>query len=460
MGRKTWFSIPRSKRPLPNRINIILTNDTNLHQLSPYPWQLQLPIVGKSLSYDFDSGKTTFFMTFSQFKNFYGRTQANVWVIGGGDIYKLFLNNQDLNLRPNKIYLTEVLDYKPELGCEPDVFFEPMDCSYKLIGHSDQKYDLGTKLHYRFLRYSRVDQIEGCTDEEKYLNLCNQVLEKGNERVNRTGVGTISTFGQQLHFDISETVPLLTTKRVPWKHVIEELLWFMRGDTDAKILQQRGIKIWDGNTSREFLDARGLQHYDEGILGPGYGWLFRFFGAKYSQAFADTSDLEHSKVGGVDQLNYVLRTLHDDPYSRRILMSFWNPPDLDKTSLLPCHFSVQFYVNEIIGKRSLDCHFTMRSNDLFLGHPFNIFSYTVLTYILAMKCDMKPGKLVYTGGDVHVYKNHLEQMKTQLSRVPRPLPKLWVNPDVKYKDWHEIKIDDFDVIGYFPHPPIRAPMAI
>ncbi|NBO99367.1 MAG: thymidylate synthase [Proteobacteria bacterium] len=454
MGRKTWFSIPRNKRPLPDRINIVLTNDPDLHKLSPYPKALSwFPF----LPYDFNTkGKNTYFMTFSQFENFYARTNANVWVIGGGEIYRKFLQSADL--KPQKVYLTEIIDYKPAAGHEPDAFMDALDWSYKLIGHSDKKYDAGTKQSYRFLRYATSGA--NYTDEKRYLDLCEQILKQGNERVDRTGVGTISSFGHQLKFDISETVPLLTTKRVPWKHVIEELLWFMRGDTDAKILQRKGVKIWDGNTSREFLDARGLTNYEEGVLGAGYGWQWRFFGAKYSQAFADTSQIEYGAVGGVDQLNYVLRTLHDDPYSRRILMSYWNPPDFDKTALLPCHYSVQFYVEDRGEQRYLDCHFTMRSNDLLLGHPFNIFSYTVMTYILAVKLGMKPGRLVYTGGDVHIYKNHLEQMETQLSRVPRPFPKLYVNPDVKYKDWHQISIDDFDIIGYFPHPPIRAPMAV
>jgi thymidylate synthase len=267
-------------------------------------------------------------------------------------------------------------------------------------------------------------------------------------------------FGHQISFDISQSIPLFTTKRVPWKSCIEELLWFMRGDTDAKILQHKGVHIWDGNTSREFLDSRGLQHYDAGILGAGYGWQWRFFGANYSQAFADTSEIDRSKIGGFDQLAYVENELRTNPFSRRIMMSYWNPTDFDKTSLLPCHFTCQFYVTERYGERYLSCHFVMRSNDLFLGNPFNIFSYAVLTYILAMRCDMKPDRLVYSVGDAHIYKNHLEQVAEQLHRSPRPFPKLRLNSEVRTKSIDNITVDDFDIVGYFPHPSIRAPMAI
>jgi thymidylate synthase len=186
----------------------------------------------------------------------------------------------------------------------------------------------------------------------------------------------------------------------------------------------------------------------------------RFFGAKYSQAFADTSKVDTSKIGGFDQISYILDLLQNDPFSRRILMSYWNPPDFEKTALLPCHFNVQFYVEELNNQRYLSCHFTMRSNDLFLGHPFNIFSYAVMTYILAAKSNMKPKELVFTGGDVHIYKNHIEQVNEQLNRLNRPLPKLILNPAVKYKDFKDITIDDFNIVGYFPHGMIKAPMAV
>lgn len=307
--------------------------------------------------------------------------------------------------------------------------------------------------------------------EGTYLALARRVLAEGHERLDRTGVGTIGIFCAHMRFDITTSVPLLTTKRVPWKACIQELLWMMRGETDAKVLQRQGVKIWDGNTSREFLDARGLAHYDAGILGPGYGWAMRHFGGQYDPAYADKGAMTPEQAdalascGGVDQLAYVLDLLRNDPYSRRIMMSYWNPTDFDKIALLPCHFACQFYVTPATDSEGdtrpwLSCHLNMRSNDLFLGNPFNLFSYTVLTYILAAKAGMRPKELVWTGGDVHIYSNHVDQMREQLSREPRALPTLVLSEAVKNKDWGDLTIDDFQVVGYNPHPSIAAPMAV
>jgi|UniRef100_A0A6C0ALX5 thymidylate synthase len=447
MGRKTWFSIPRERRPLKDRLNLVLTNDKDLIKLSPYPTFPWCKFT-----------KNVYFITYKQFLDFYKRTSANVFVIGGGQIYDLFLNNKDENLLPQKIYLTEVYDFKPEQGLEPDCFMSHFNERYRLVNVSDKHNDNVYNVTFRFLEYNYYHNYR--TDEKQYIDLCCKVLKNGNERIDRTNVGTISIFGDKMEFDISDTVPLLTTKRVPWKHCIEELLWFMRGDTDTKILQRRGVKIWDGNTSREFLDNKGLTHYDEGILGPGYSWQWRFFGANYSQAFSDTSNVDTSKIGGFDQLQYVIDTLKNDPFNRRIMMSYWNPLHMNEMALPPCHYSVLFYVEEENDEKYLSCLFTMRSNDMFLGNPFNIFSYTVLTYILALKCNMKPRRLVYMGGDIHIYKNHLAQMTEQLNRTPRPLPQLKINSDVKDKAISDITVEDFEIIGYHPHSSIRAPMAI
>lgn len=428
MGHNTWKSI--GSKPLPNRINIILSNSKF-----------------KSLSQD------TYFMDFDQFVGFYNKYLPNVFVIGGSQIYDLFLNHS--SLFPTKLFLTHVYNTTNTKSTQSSVFFDCIGDNYKLISVSEKYYE--QNFVFRFLQYHYTSEP---SQELKYNNLLNTIIHDGTIKTDRTGVGTISTFGQQLHFDISSCVPLLTSKRVAWKSCIEELLWFLRGDTDASILQRKKIKIWDGNSSRSFLDSRKLYHYPDGTLGPVYGWQWRFFGSEYYPEFANTNEISINNIGGFDQIQYVINELKTNPHSRRILVSAWNPPDLRKMALPPCHYSFQFYVREINKTKFLDCHFIMRSTDSTLGLPFNLFSYTVLTYIIALKVDMKPGKLVYTGSDVHIYQNHTFQVVEQLQRSFRPLPKLLLNPDIKIKDFHEISIDDFDIVGYFPHPAIKMEMAV
>lgn len=436
MGSKTWFSLPKKSQPLKNRINLVLTNDTKLHKLSP------LPKNGKYI-------EQVYYLTFEQFEIFYKKTNANVFIIGGGMIYNKFLSS----MKPDKIYLTEIYIDK-QFILDADIFVDVFDKNYKLISISEKKYfDL---VAYRHLVYDKdVDNIQ--QSDEKYIQLCKDVLQNGEHRIDRTMTGTVSTFGQQVHFNISKTIPLLTTKFVPWRHVIEELLWFIRGDTDTKILSNKGVKIWDSNTSREFLDSRGLYYYDQGILGKGYGWQWRFYGAKYHQLLANTAIINRKSIGGFDQLQYIIDEIKNNPSSRRILMCYWNPCDLEQTALPPCHYSCQFYVHN---DKKLDCHFTMRSTDCGLGLPFNIASYSILTYIIAMKCGLTPGKLVYTGGDVHIYKNHIKVLSEQLKRESRPEPYLILNDEIKNKNLEDITIADFDIIGYFPHPAVKMVMAV
>lgn len=434
MGRKTWDSLPTTHKPLTNRINIILTHDKSLTN--------PLPMLGY-LQYN-----TAYFTTFEWFTDFYKAYCPKVFIIGGAEIYK-----QCMDLNPEYIFLTEVYNYT---GSEPNVFMDKIPYTYKLYEFSPRHRDETSDLEYRFLNYHLEPHHQ--SQEYKYLDLCKYVLQYGNERPDRTGVGTIGIFGTQLHFDISEEIPLLTTKRVAWKHCVEELLWFLRGDTDAKILQQRGVRIWNGNTSRDFLDSRGLNHYDEGILGPGYGWCWRYFGAPYDQKFANTSN--GRPTGGMDQIQYVLNELQNNPFSRRILVSAWNPTQMDEIALMPCHYSFQFYVEEIQHQKYLSCHFIMRSNDLGCGLSFNLLSYAVLTYIIALKCDMKPKNLVYSCSDVHIYNTHIEALQNQIQRTPTVAPKLVVNPKVKEKSFEEMCIKDFDIVGYYPDPYIKMEMAV
>jgi len=298
------------------------------------------------------------------------------------------------------------------------------------------------------------------SNEQGYLDLLNYIVKNGEERQDRTGTGTLSIFAPlPLKFDLSNgLLPLLTTKRVPIKAVIEELLWFLRGDTDAKILQEKGVKIWDGNSSRDFLDSRGLS-YPDGVLGSVYGFQWRHFGAKYKEEYADTSKLPkevHEKIGGFDQVKYVEDLIKNDPTSRRIFMSAWNPFDLDKMALPPCHVSCNFYVSQ--GKY-LSCHMYQRSVDMFLGLPFNIASYSILTCILAKKCGLEPKELTISFGDAHVYLNHLPQVKEQLSRVPYDSPTIQL-ANIKDKEYHELFLDDFKINDYKCHSRIIAKMAV
>lgn len=779
MGRKTYFSIPSKYRPLKNRINLVLTRDPELLKLSPIPKDLSLV-------------KDVYYTDLDTFKRVYIKYNPNVFIVGGSELYNMFLGQAD------RLYITHVQtndckDIKFNIGEEPDTFMNHFNAEYKLVGMTE-KYNYNS-LSYRILYYNLSKKM---SEEYKYLNMMNNILTNGNERIDRTGVGTISMFGTQMRYDISQTIPLLTTKRVPFKTIVEELLWFCRGDSDAKILQKKGIKIWNGNTSRDFLDKRGLYHYPEGIIGPQYGFLWRHFGAKYSSSFADTSQVDTSLIGGFDQLKYVEDLLKNDPFSRRIMISAWSPDRLDeqvlpscfpagtlvltdngyknienvlitdklfthkgnwknivnlqqreyndymfefklqynsrpikatkehpflvkksgkdiywceakdittdhmmclpinKKSIVPtfsvirginnergnelymdylmlesmlfeptlintkeykilthkdewillgyflrngrinlesisfnlvfngnellhyynmfnnlldlsfayengesviytcndiiwfnimksfgdiynqripewiqdasneyiewflesytqnniytstfsvdvayglqrlyaklgrmlsieqftdlniynmrvmsleesktyvdcnyiyydiskinktkdmttvynfeveednsytvenitvhnCHFNIQFYVTEENKERYLSCMFVMRSNDFDTANNYNVICYTLLTYILAKKYNMKPKELIYVAGDTHIYKNHIEQVKEQLTRTPRPFPKVVVNDAVKHKDWSEITVDDFELIGYFPHPTIKIPMAI
>ena len=445
MGRKTYFSIPNQYRPLSDRINIVLTRDPELVKLSPVPKNLELV-------------KDIYYTDMDTFKRIYHKYNPNVFVIGGSELYNLFLSQAD------RLYITQVQtedgkDVKFTEGEEPDTFMNHFTSDYNLIGMSEKYKGVykDTSLSYRVLHYRLSEKM---TEEYKYLNFMNNILSNGNERSDRTGTGTVSLFGNQMRFDISKTIPLLTTKRVPFKTIVEELLWFCRGDTDAKVLQKKGIKIWDGNTSRDFLDNRGLFHYPEGIIGPQYGFLWRHFGAKYSHSFADTSQCDPSLIGGFDQLKYVEDLLRRDPFSRRIMISAWSPDRLDEQVLPSCHYSIQFYVTEENGERYLSCMFTMRSNDFDTANNYNLICYSILTYILAKRHNMKPKEIIYTCGDAHIYKNHIEQVKEQLTRIPRPFPKVVVSDCVKNKDWREITTDDFELVGYFPHPTIKIQMAI
>ncbi|WP_333840188.1 thymidylate synthase [Pelomicrobium sp.] len=262
----------------------------------------------------------------------------------------------------------------------------------------------------------------------QYLDLMRHVLEQGTRKPDRTGVGTLSIFGHQMRFDLGRGFPLVTTKRIHLKSVIHELLWFLRGDTNVRYLQERGVTIWD-----EWAD-------ENGDLGPIYGYQWRSWPAP---------DGRH-----IDQISRVVKEIKDNPHSRRLIVSAWNVADLDKMALTPCHALFQFYVAE--GR--LSCQLYQRSCDVFLGLPFNIASYSLLTHMVAQQCGLEVGEFVWTGGDVHLYLNHLEQARTQLAREPYPLPTLRILR--KPPSIFDYAFEDFEFVNYRYHPAIPAPIAV
>lgn len=285
-------------------------------------------------------------------------------------------------------------------------------------------------------------------DEFEYLNLCRKILEQGKQKGDRTGTGTRSIFGAQMRFNLRDSFPLLTTKRVFWRGVLEELLWFIRGSTSAKELAEKKVHIWDANGSREFLDKSGFQDREEGDLGPVYGFQWRHFGAEYKDMHSDYTGQ------GVDQLAEVIETIKTNPNSRRIIMCAWNAKDISKMALPPCHTMCQFYVCD----GELSCQLYQRSADMGLGVPFNIASYSLLTYMIAHVTGLKPGDFVHTIGDAHVYLNHIEPIEEQLKREPKPFPTLNIKRQVSCID--DFKYEDFEIKNYHPHGKIAMKMAV
>ncbi|KAF0313767.1 Thymidylate synthase [Amphibalanus amphitrite] len=286
-------------------------------------------------------------------------------------------------------------------------------------------------------------------DEHQYLDLIRRIMETGVRRPDRTGTGTLALFGAQMRFSLRDgQFPLLTTKRVFWRGVAEELLWFIRGSTDARELQKRGIHIWDGNSSREFLDKSGFTDREEGDLGPVYGFQWRHCGAEYRGMDADYTGQ------GVDQLANLIHDIKTNPTSRRLLMCAWNVVDVPKMALPPCHCLVQFFVAD----GELSCQLYQRSCDMGLGVPFNIASYALLTCMIAHVTGLKPGEFVHSTGDTHVYLNHVEPLKEQLQRQPRPFPRLRIARAVQ--NIEDFTMDDFVLEGYDPHKKIHMDMAV
>ena len=312
---------------------------------------------------------------------------------------------------------------------------------------------------YQIFRYERK------TYDELYVHLVKDLMNFGSKREDRTGVGTLSLFGRQLRFNLRNgEIPLLTIKKVFWRSIVAELLWFLSGNTNAKILTEQKVHIWDGNTSREFLDNMAKSAKDDklkqiflnrepGDCGPNYGFQWRHFGAKYV-------DFKTPVLGGVDQIENVIRDIKNNPFSRRLIVSAWNPVDIESTNLPPCHSFFQFYVDN----GELSCHVFLRSNDTGLGMPSNLASYSLLTNMIAHLTDLKPGELVYSVSDLHWYADSLSQMKEISERkliLDQKFPTLLVIPgEDKVEKITDFKADHFKLYNYFPQDAVRMKMAV
>jgi len=356
-----------------------------------------------------------------------------IFVIGGEQIYNLFFNEYRFLIE--YIYITLVnTTYK----C--DQFFNLTNWVYDSTKQAEHVEDNGVHLHFYITAPQNIE-------EEQYINLMEKIVNTGELRKNRTGIDTFSLFGERLEFNITNTIPFITTKKLAWKTMLRELLWFISGDTNNKTLQDKNVHIWDGNSSREYLDSIGLLERPEGDLGPIYGFQWRHFGADYIDCNTDYTGK------GIDQLKEVIRQIRETPDSRRIILSAWNPSAINLMALPPCHVLCQWYVRN---GSYLDCQLYQRSCDVALGVPFNIASYSILTYMLAHICNLKPGKFIHIMGDAHIYTNHIDKIREQFERYPYQFPQLRFKRQVN--DIDDFKEDDFEILFYNSHDSIKIEM--
>lgn len=315
-------------------------------------------------------------------------------------------------------------------------------------------------------------------NEQQYLDLCRYILKEGRRKEDRTGTGTVSIFGYQMRFNLQEGFPLLTTKRIPFRLIVSELLWFLKGDTNLRYLLQNNNHIWDEWGFQKWVESDdyngpdmtnfGIRSQEDEKFNTVYKEQLAIYQKKvlhddtFARKFGDLGNVygkqwrswEGADGKVYDQIQYIIDEIKRNPDSRRLLCNAWSASELENQQLPPCHYAFQFYV--VDGK--LSCMFNMRSNDVFLGLPFNIASYALLTHLIAHECGLEAGELIYTGADVHIYSNHIEQVEEQLSREPRQLPKVRLNPEVK--SVFDFNIGDIELIGYEPHGPIKAPVAV
>ncbi|GIX65319.1 bifunctional dihydrofolate reductase/thymidilate synthase [Babesia caballi] len=445
-GRKTYESIPQTSLPLKNRINVVLSRTAkDIPGVLVYP---SLPVAIRTLRASVPHHK--------------------IFILGGSNVYREVLDN-DLC---DKIYLTRL-----NKEYEGDVFFPKIPDSFHITGISptfstdfvtydfvvyekktapslsrtptlDELLLTGQELQTPPPAYIACPNIKIRNHEEfQYLDIVADVLSKGTLKPNRTGTDAYSKFGYQMRFDLSRSFPLLTTKKVALRSIIEELLWFIKGSTNGNELLAKNVRIWELNGARSFLDNLGFTDREEHDLGPIYGFQWRHFGAEYVDMHADY------RGQGIDQLKTVIDRIKNNPNDRRLIVCSWNVADLGKMALPPCHCLFQFYVSD--GK--LSCMMYQRSADLGLGVPFNIASYSIFTAMVAQVCGLKLGEFVHNLADAHVYADHVDAVKLQISRVPYPFPQLKLNPAITSIE--DFTADDIVVESYVSHPPIKMAMA-
>lgn len=440
MGRKTWEGLPPSNRPLKGRVNIIITSR---------PEDLED-------AFTYSSGELVCaYRTLEEALQRYYSLTCRLVVIGGAKLFRYAIQLPQCAA----VVLNRWSVDRPDADC----FFPELDTKGSFIRWSptapipavedvrDGVLPGGGVSFTTEYWYKPVETFKEAehSEEWQYLDLVRRVLQQGDPRMDRTGTGVWSIFGAQSRYSLRDgTFPLLTTKTTWFKGVWLELLWFIQGCTDARVLSDQGVHIWDENGSREVLDALGFPERKEGDLGPVYGFQWRHFGAKYRGA-GENYDGE-----GVDQLREIIRQIKEEPTSRRIVLSAWNPSAIPEMALPPCHVMCQFYVSQ----GELSCQLYQRSCDLGLGVPFNIASYSLLTILLAKTCNLKPGEFIHSMGDAHVYTNHADPLRLQFQRLPRKFPKLWINPEVT--DLFEFTKDDVRLEDYKPHRKIYLPMAV
>ena len=491
MGRKTWESIPENRKPLADRFNIIISNNKD------YIDRENAKYNGNNNRNNniTDNINNVLFTTWNNFfytdeflkleiklisqipNNIDIKCPFTYYIIGGEQIYKLALDmckkiDLSYTIYATEIYLTKEQDEK-FIG---DTFFPKIDDS--AIITTTSPICKSNNLYYRFITYENPNNYmltkfksqykPFYTQETEYLSLMRNILENGSSNDDRTGVGTLSIFGSMLKYDLRNTFPISTTKRIFFRAVFEELMFYLSGKTDNKILQEKGIHVWDGNTSREFLDKRGLNHYEEGDMGQTYGFNYRHFGGEYKgcgmnyiSGFDTNDTLPESFVysKGYDQVANVIHLIKTEPASRRIIIDLWDSSTVHKAALPSCLCKYQFNVN--VSKKELNLAIYLRSSDYFLANNWNSCCGALFVHLLCNTegIDLTPGELTVFIADAHLYKFHLDKVQMNLDRKPFPFPKLLIKGE-KRKDIMNFKFEDIELLGYKAHPNIKAEMAV